>query len=177
MYIIKITPHSFKVVLSKNDLVTFGKNKNFNDNKIPKAFLGRLLKKAKNEHGISFDTDLVEAEFFQSKDGGGELFVNSYPSKENSVTYIFSTDNFENLVYLCKRYSHLSIIYQSRLIKAEKRYCLVLYMQRNDNFLISGIGEYGDVVKVSKGKIMRICEQGKIICKNRAIQCIAHHFS
>ncbi len=175
MQIIKITPRCFKAILSKNDLGAYGE-KDLSDYKWQKALLCRVISKARQLYGSEFSKKNLYAEFFQSKDGGGEIFITSKEQASATFVYLFKTQSFENLVLLCKRLYSLKKPVRSSLYLYKGNYCLTVFGDEKSTYIKNILAEYGSAELTSQNKMLHIAEFGKKICANNAVSCFATYF-
>ena len=91
MHIIKITPCSFKIVLSKEDLKRHGIDNILEHADLSGDFFADIIEQTNRLYGSPFKEGAIDAEFFEGKDGGGELFICSSKKVCKSTFYIFTT--------------------------------------------------------------------------------------
>ena len=72
MELIVISDDALKIILDRSDMASFGTA--LEKNSLSKSALKRILRTAKAA-GFADKYPLLTAEFYPSKDGGGELFV------------------------------------------------------------------------------------------------------
>lgn len=176
MHIIKITPQSFKIVLSKDDLRRHGVENILHHADMSGEFFEEIIRETNRIYGSPFSEGSIDAEFFESKDGGGELFICSSKSTHKSIVYLFRTDNCENLIKLCKRLLHTKLPCGSKLFHDNGRYSLLLFYQCRDSILIPIMKEFGTASEISKLQIWLLEEHETVILDKDAIHTVADCF-
>lgn len=177
MHIIKITPMSFKIILSKEDLQRHGVDNIIEKNDLSGDFFAEIIEKTNALYGNPFTEGAIDAEFFASKDGGGELFICSSKSVNKSTTYLFRTESSDSLVSLCARLAASSLPYDSKLYYENGRYNLLLFYGKRDDFLVSCMKEYGSAAEISKLQMWLLLEHSRIICDKNAVERLSGVFS
>ena len=86
MHIIKISPMSFKIILSKKDLQRHGVNNILEHADISGDFFAEIIEETNRLYGNPFDEGPLDADFFESKDGGGELFISKRKTQKKNVS-------------------------------------------------------------------------------------------
>lgn len=169
MHIIKISSASFKIILTKEDVEKYRK-KYVADDKIDSyGFFCEIKEKTDWLFDYPFDDLSVNAEFFQSKDGGGELFFTAKPRK-SVHNYCFKTTDSDMLFKMCTRLSCEKTCCESKLCFYDNNYCLVLSFDDVPGEIIIGImSEYGDVFKCTQLYIWHLQEHGKSIFELDAV--------
>ena len=175
MHIIKITPHSFKIVLSKEDLKTHGVENILESKSFLGDFFAEIIEETNALYGNPFANGSVNAEFFESKDGGGELFISS-SCINKEVTYLFMTRDFEILTNLCKRLAVSSTPVDSILFASDNGYSLLLYYTETEDFVFSCLKEYGEVVEANRLKQWMLYEHAKVLIDKKAVEHISDVF-
>ena len=170
MHIIKITPQSFKIILTKEDLARDRENIT-EETDISEEFFRKIINETNRLYNNPFAQGTIDAEFFASRDGGGELFISRV--KENKNTNLaFVTSSSDCLTMLCKRLAHKRNTYKSTLYHNGEKYTLVI-MGESDGILLSLMKEYGDAKEISPFFVWALDEhEEKIICDD-AIGTIA----
>ena len=135
-----------------------------------------IIEEAGSMYGIRFDSDTIDAKFFESKDGGGELFLRTCTSENNSNTYLFKTDSSESLLMLCKDLNCRTECYESSLYYHGGYYYLVMHFPCSGPLLLPHLGEYGDVKKAEDMDIWFLSEHAKVIIENNAAERFSRHF-
>lgn len=176
MHIIKITPVSFKIILTREDLQRYGVENILEDERYSGEFFAEIIDRTNSLYGCPFREGSVDAEFFASKDGGGELFLSSTRNNKTPHTYLFRTNSLDNLIVLCNYLAGTHLPQHSTLYFDDNIYCLLMEYEKRDDFLISRIREFGDLKTAGKLEIWLIEEHGKIIMQNHAIEQILFHF-
>ncbi len=174
MHIIKISPQSFKIILSKHDLEEYGDENPFNTTRYTGEFFEDIIQRTNALYDNPFIGGTVDAEFFESKDGGGELFLSL--RHEKTVSYIFSTDDTEVLISLCKRLVSNGIICQSTLYFHDGNYRLLLGLDSPDTITVALIREYGNMPSASDYEKWLLDEHAKVLCSEKAVEKIANAF-
>ena len=168
MHIIKITPKSFKIILTKDELVR-GKD-DIPD--ITDEMLKKIITETNRLYDNPFAYGTVDAEFFASKDGGGELFISKTSENGKDTCLCFVTDSSDNLSALCHRLSALDATYKSTLYLHNENYTLVL-ADVNAPLLEPILHEYGKAEKVSPLRLWIIDEHAHKIIEDNAVSLIA----
>ncbi len=176
MHIIKISPQSFKIVLSKDDLKRHGVENILHHADMSGDFFEEIIRETNRIYGSPFAEGAIDAEFFESKDGGGELFICSSKSSHKSITYLFRTDNCESLIKLCKRLMLSNPPCDSRLFHQDGRYSMLLFYQSRDSILIPVMKEFGTASEISKIQIWLLEEHESVIIDKDAIHTVAESF-
>jgi hypothetical protein len=169
MHIIKITPQSFKIILTNDELIR-GKDE-FCD--ISDDMFRHIIEETNRLYGNPFDRGTIDAEFFASKDGGGELFISL--SKQNENMYLaFTSKSSDDLLMLCRRLAKSSGTYKSTLYYGGGEYTLVI-MCEGGGFLLSLLKEYGNARRISPLSLWVLDEHAKKIVEGNAVGTIAHN--
>lgn len=176
MHIIKITPQSFKIILSKEDLQRHGVENILEDEGFTGDFFAEIIDRTNALYGCPFIEGSVDAEFFASKDGGGELFLSTAKKKSPGFTYLFRTSSLENLISLCGSLIDTHLPRCSTLYLDGGIYCLMMEYEEKNDFLISWIKEFGELKKSGEFESWLLEEHAKTIVKGDAIQTICLHF-
>ena len=174
MHIIKITPHSFKIILTKDELEKHGESI-LENKELSKQFFMHIIDETNRLYDNPFAQGSIDAEFFESKDGGGELFISKITS-ENGFSYLYSTKNLENLISLCKRLCD-NPPQKSRLYCENDTFFLVMHFDVHNTFTLPSIKEYGDCHKISKLKSWFLEEHADVIIRENAVQTTSLAFS
>lgn len=170
MHIIKITPNSFKIILTKEDLQRDGVNNIFENNDLTGDFFKEIMEQTERLYGTTFSEGSVDAEFFESKDGGGELFICASRSMGLSAIYFVQTKTSETLYALCRRLEKLHIHSDSRLYSENNLYILVVFLNRANDLLLSILSEYGTASKSGKFALWHLDEHAHVILKDNAVE-------
>lgn len=173
MHIIKITPKSFKIILSKEDLQRFGAGNIFDYPDMSGELFTEIIERTNALYGSPFTEGAIDAEFFESKEGGGELFITKHVHKNENAVYIFTTKESDRLYALCKRLRQKDDFSESRLYHDGNVYQLVLRFLDTDEITKSVIREYGDLKKAGKMNLWQIEEHSSLICESEAVTTIA----
>lgn len=176
MHIIKISPHSFKIVLSKEDLMRHGVDNILDNTDISGDFFAEIIEETNRIYGSPFKEGAIDAEFFESKDGGGELFICSSTKVCKSIFYLFTAHDIENLISLCKRLYSNYIYNDSRLYFNDGKYSLLIHCPKRDITLFSILKEYGNASEITKFCIWLIEEHAQFLINENAIKTIAESF-
>ncbi len=176
MHIIKITPVSFKIILSKEDLQKHGVENILEDERYSGEFFAEIIDRTNNLYGSPFKEGSVDAEFFASKDGGGELFVSRSGTKKSPFTYLFRTKNLDSLISLCRRLSECHGHKSSSLYYEENIYCLLLTFDVKNDYIFSLIKEYGHLKASGEFERWSLEEHGKLLIKENAIEQLYLYF-
>ena len=167
MHIIKISPMSFKIILSKKDLQRHGVNNMLEHADISGDFFAEIIEETNRLYGNPFDEGPLDADFFESKDGGGELFISKRKTQKNTV-YCLESEKIDNLISLCKRiYTYNKN--DSRLYYFNGKYSLLIYLREKDHALYSILSEYGQVSEVGKFHTWTLDEHGDLLIKDDAV--------
>lgn len=169
MQIIKITPNSFKIILTKEDLERCGAGI-FENQDLSDELLAEIIEKTNRLYGSPFGEGAVDAEFFESKDGGGELFISSAKHINKSTVYLFSSQSSDNLPILCKRIMSLHIHTQSTLYFESGLYFLAIFCNERSDILLSILKEYGISAEINRFKLWLLEEHASVICEKGAIE-------
>lgn len=175
MHIIKISPVSFKIILTKEDLQRCGVNNIFEHSELSGDFFAEIIDETNRLYGNPFTSGSLDADFFESKDGGGELFISKRVKPENSI-YIFTTEIIENLIMLCKRLYTLNIKDDKGLYFCNGKYSLLVCFEKSDFMLFSVMSEYGNVSRATKLDIWHIQEHANVIIEKNAVGTFANTF-
>ena len=174
MHIIKITPYSFKIILSKEDLQRYGAQNIFESKELSGNFFAEIIDETNAVYGNPFKEGSIDAEFFESKDGGGELFKSTRVS--DRVTYLFKTRDFENLIRLCKRLSQFFIPEQSILFVSGSEYSLLLHYKNADDLVLPCLTEYGQALKSNLIRQWILEEHAEKLVADNAVRVISQTF-
>ena len=175
MHIIKISPVSFKIVLTKEDLQRCGVSNILEHSELSGDFFAEIIDETNRLYGNPFTGGLLDADFFESKNGGGELFISKRVKSENSI-YIFTTEIIENLIMLCKRLYTLNIKDDKGLYFCNGKYSLLIYSEKERAILFSILSEYGNVSMATKLDIWHIQEHADAVIKENAVSTFANTF-
>lgn len=173
MHIIKITPKSFKIILSKEDLQRFGAGNIFDYPDMSGELFSEIIERTNALYGSPFTEGAVDAEFFESKDGGGELFITKHICESSDVTYVFEASCSDRLRSLCKRLRKMGLSGESRLFFDGNSYKLILKLKETEEITKAVIREYGELKKAGKMSLWQIEEHAKLICPSDAIENIS----
>jgi len=174
MQIIKISPQSFKIILSKSDIEEYGESP-FGTQDYNQRFFEDIIHRTSTLYGISLSEGTIDASFFESKDGGGELFLSVCCGKEGA--YIFSTDNTEVLISLCKCLTSSGTHIPSTLYSDGGIYRLTLKLCTQSAMTLALIREYGKAEKAGDFEIWHLDEHAKVLCRENAVERIASSFT
>lgn len=174
MHIIKISPQSFKIILSKSDIEKYGELP-FETADYNRRFFEDIIHKTGMLYGLSLSEETIDANFFESKDGGGELFLSVGCGKES--TYIFSTDNTEVLIGLCKCLASSGTHIPSTLYSDGGVYRLALRLCTKNAMTLAVIREYGNIEKSGDFEVWYLDEHAKVLCGENAVEKIASSFT
>ena len=133
MHIIKITPKSFKIILSKEDLQRYGVENILESPDISGELFTEIIERTNTLFGHPFTEGAIDAEFFESKDGGGELFITKHIHKNEDTVYVFTAKESDRIYMLCKRLGQEEFITESRLYHDGNVYQLVLRLKDTNN--------------------------------------------
>ena len=173
MHIIKISPAGFKIILSKDDLQKYWVGNIFENTDASGAFFEEIIERTNTLYGNPFIEGAIDAEFFESKDGGGELFLCSSKNQIKSTVYQFTTRDSDNLFMLCSRLNRLSEHEKSTLFLQDGLYCLIIFCPRRKNNLVSIIKEYGSCNEAGKLVLWQLEEHAKLLCRDTAIETLS----
>ncbi len=176
MHIIKITPVSFKIILSKEDLQKHGVENILEDERYSGEFFAEIIDRTNTLYGSPFKEGAVDAEFFASKEGGGELFISCSQKNNSHVTYLFKTKSLDNLISLCCRLLRCHSHKSSTLYYEEEIYCLLLTFDAKNDLVFSRIKEYGHLKASGEFERWSLEEYGKLLIKDNAIEQLCLHF-
>ena len=172
MHIIKISPVSFKIVLSKQDLKRHGVENILHHTDISGDFFEEIMNETNRLYGNPFTYGSIDAEFFESKNGGGELFLCKSKSTCGVITYLFKTSDSDVLFSLCKRLSGFDFCYDSKLFLEKDVYSLLLLCRERNDFLLSVIKEYGKVSEISRLQVWLLEEHSALLIDSHAAERI-----
>lgn len=176
MHIIKISPVSFKIILSKEDLQRHGVENILHHPDISGEFFSEIIEKTNELYRNPFTEGTIDAEFFESKDGGGELFISRHKEFHDRQTYLLSTGSFESIIQLCKRLYKTGAVSDSGLYYENGTYFLTAVCNMESSLTASIISEYGLCKKIGKIKLWHIQEHAKTLIKSNAAQTISEKF-
>lgn len=176
MHIIKISPVSFKIILSKEDLMRHGVDNILNHADISGDFFEEIIEETNRLYGNPFVEGAIDAEFFESKDGGGELFLVSSKKSIKSSTYLFRTESSDALISLCRRLSEQGTLFDSKLFFEGGKYSLILFCQKGNDFLVPQMKEYGTASEITLLQRWLIEEHARLIIDKGAIEHISENF-
>lgn len=180
MHIIKITPVSFKIILTKEDLQRHGIehiSSYSGYDGFDGDFFAEIIEKTNTLYGCPFKEGAVDAEFFESKDGGGELFICRARHIGKTVIYLFEAENSENLFLLCNKLKNTGTTNDSRLYFYNGKYSLLLLFEEKNDFVLSILKEFGNAEKISKLQMWVVEEHASIILEENAIETITEYFT
>ena len=172
MHIIKISSASFKIILTKEDVEKYSK-KYVSDDKIDSyGFFCEIKDKTDSLFDYPFDALSVSAEFFQSKDGGGELFLTA-KQKPCIHNYCFKTQSSDMLFKMCNSIGKRMKDFESKLYFYNNLYHIILCFENTpDEFLIALMSEYGEISKCLPILEWHLSEHAKCIFNVDAIERI-----
>ena len=174
MHIIKISPDSFKVILSKSDMEKYG-SASFDGSDNSKKMLNHILSLLKNKDK-SCAGGITHAEFFEDKFGGGELFLRLSPNTGKAARYIFSSKSIESIIEASKviasKYGNVS----SRLFCFDGFYRLLVFSKIPLPMITSRLGEFGQCRKAEKSDIWLTEEHGTVLIPCRAVEKVIEFF-
>ena len=176
MHIIKISPHSFKIVLSKEDLKRYGVCDILENSTISGDFFADIIEETNRLYGNPFGEGSIDAEFFEDKEGGGELFLCSSKNSFKSTFYLFSATELENLIFLCKRLYPNYIQNDRGLYFNDGKYSLLICCEKRDSVLFSVMKEYGNVSEITKFGIWLLEEHARVLIPENASKEISQSF-
>ena len=178
MNIIKISPVSFKIILTKEDLSRYGVENILHHTELCGDFFEEIIHKTNAMFDSPFSEGAIDAEFFESKDGGGELFITGSKRKSKNITYIFSADDIEKVFSLCQRLDTPNTKpYESRLFAGEKNYRLLLTYKEENTLIPSFLKEYGNTLKADRLSVWVVEEHAKLLSGNDAVGTISGFLS
>ena len=177
MHIIKISPVSFKIILTKEDLKCHGVENILHHTELCSDFFEEIIRETNSLFENPFTEGAVDAEFFESKDGGGELFISRSNRNTKSITYIYSTESIEHIFALCKRLNISFKPKKSRLFFDGKNYLLLLTYPKRNSILASFISEYGALREAGKLCEWIAEEHAKLLVEGDAVGTIAKSLS
>ena len=176
MHIIKITSVSFKIILTKEDVDKYCKKYVLNDKIDSYGFYAEIKDKTDALFDYPFDELSVDAEFFESKDGGGELFLTAIP-KIKLHNYIFLTKDSDVLSSLCLRLVKFKMPVESKLYFNNDCYnLLVKFEEMPDEVIVGVMNEYGECNIVEDIYDWYLQEHAKCIFENDALVKIVQKF-
>jgi len=176
MHIIKITPVSFKIILSKEDLQRHGVENILEDERYTGEFFAEIIDRTNALYGSPFEEGSVDAEFFASRDGGGELFISRSQKRNSHFTYLFKTKSLDNLISLCRQLPVYHSHKNSTLYYEEDIYCLLITFDTKNDFVFSRIKEYGHFKVSGEFERWSLEEHGKVLIKENAIEQLCLYF-
>lgn len=176
MHIIKISPYSFKIVLSKEDLKQHGVYNIMENSDISVDFFADIIEETNRLYGNPFKEGSIDAEFFEGKDGSGELFICSSKNSFKSTFYLFATSELENLILLCKRLYSNYIQNDKGLYFINGKYSLLIHCDKRDNLLFSVMKEYGNASEITKFGIWLLEEHAQLLIAENAIRALCDAF-
>ena len=173
MEIIKIGSACFKIILSKDDLQKYGAENKFENKDTLETFFEDIIHQTNEMYGYPFSESAIDAEFFESKDGGGELFLSTAKQHGKSSAVILSTGECDNLFLLCSRLKTMAEHEKSSLFTENGIYFLVIFpSKRNDN-IIPVAKEFGKCVEAGKLKLWHLEEHARLLCQDNAIEVLS----
>lgn len=174
MNIIKISPVSFKIILTKEDLSRYGVENILHHTELCGDFFEEIIHKTNAMFDSPFSEGAIDAEFFESKDGGGELFITGAQRTSKNIIYIFSSDDIEKIFSLCQRLDKTGIKpKKSRLFLDDGMYLLLLSYTNEKPFVQSILREYGNSVKADRLSVWVVEEHAKLLSGNDAVGTIS----
>ena len=176
MHIIKISPMGFKIILSKDDLKRHGVDNILDHTDISGDFFAEIIEETNRLYGNPFTDGAIDAEFFEGKNGGGELFLCKAAKTLKNTIYTFTTDDFEALIMLCKRLDSMDFTYKSRLYHDGENFILALIDAKKNPLIETYLREHGSAEEINKLKFWIIDEHAKLISKENAVGELATHF-
>ena len=171
MHIIKITPRSFKIILTKDELIR-GKD-DISD--ISDDMFRHIIDEANRLYNNPFTGGTIDAEFFASKDGGAELFLTKGPDKTENAVYLFKTDSSDILISLCKHLKSKGFTYASRLYFHDDIYKLAISPTDKNNLFSHLLSEYGEAKKISPLQKWILDEHARIIISDHAVNILSEN--
>ncbi len=171
MQIIKISPKSFKIILTKDDLTLSGMENTYDYLGFSKEFFAKVIDEANEKYGADFGCGVIDAEFFEDKYGGGELFLHEAHALSSTNAYAFYAQQSEILIRLCKRLG--KGVSDSTLYCGDNIYILMLFLCDGSDFLQATIKEFGTLKKLSDFGVWEIQEHSRILIKDSAIEILA----
>ncbi len=198
MELIKVNTAKLKVILTPNDIQELDIDSNSFDSSShlsQKAFRNILLK-AKEKVGFDAYGCKLYADYFPSRDGGGELYLTrkakilpeedsntSYRKKcilntqnHTSQSYIVIPDNLDTLISLCQKLSCDGFSFESTLYYHKGKYYLYIYNCQNKTDIPCYICEYGNVFFADSTRLFYLLEHADTLCKTNAVKIIAQNF-
>lgn len=173
MHIIKISPKSFKIILTKDDLAFSGADSAYESYGFSKEFFTKIIDEANRKYGADFGSGVIDASFFEDKCGGGELFLCESGSCDYPDAYAFFTKDSDGIIRLCKRIKPLLSDTYSSLYCNECEYALLLSLCDDKDFLLSVIKEYGECKKISRFEMWALQEHSKALIESKAIDVLS----
>ena len=169
MHIIKISPQSFKIILSKEDLGIYGEENIFENETLSKQLLSQIIDETNRLYDNPFKEGTINAEFFESKEGGGELFITKAKHLPKSRLLVFETKNSDNVFMLCKSLCGKKISAQSTLFCLDDTYYLVVKAEDDEKRLFYTMNEFGKTHEKSEIFLWYLQEHAKILVRDDAI--------
>ena len=174
MHIIKISPVSFKIILTKEDLTRHGVENILNHAELCSDFFEEIIQKTNLLFENPLGEGAIDAEFFESKDGGGELFITGREKSQENTTFIFTANDSEEIFLLCKRLDTPEAKpIKSRLFSDGKNYNLLLTYKNENKLIPSVLKEYGNVSQANRLRIWIIEEHSRPLIENDAVGVIS----
>ncbi len=172
MQIIRISPKSFKIILTKDDLALSGNDNTYEQDGFSKDFFTKIIDEANRQYGADFGSGVIDARFFEDKCGGGELFLCEVTSKSCVEAYAVFAESSDDIICLCKRINSIFKSYSSLYFDG-KYYILLLNLHNDDQIAISILHEYGFCKKISAVYAWSLEEHSKKILSDNAVSILA----
>lgn len=176
MYIIKISDSNYKIILSKTDLSKYGSDV-FGGGITSKAFFTEILEKLADDKGKLKRDCIANAEFFEDKFGGGELFISIKSNSSYFRRYIFYGKSIEEIITVSNVILQHGIDASSKLIYLNGIYHLIIFSQEENRLLTCVIGEFGKYKSASRLEVWHLEEHGRTIFNHGALREIVGIFS
>ena len=194
MDVLKISNTKIKIMMTPEDVKTFGLNASDTDynDKSTKTKVWHILEYLKSTHDFEHGKDKLLIQFYPSKDGGAELFITKLVGLSKTKERALSVA--ENLTVMNSRKRIYNFKNLSELIRAAKiingKSCVKesdLFFSENDGYFL-GITEEGtsrlDVIselavmlefsdRIANEKSAYIAEHFKKITDSKAVELLA----
>ena len=188
MELLLINEHKLKIMLTETDMQELGvsaQSLNYGDTATRKA-LWEIFDRAKHQTGFDAASDKIYIQVFAGAYGGCEMFVTKpaqmqcedevyFKIEKQKVYYrIYSFENLENLLSLCRVLSLRELSLESAVYSDGKIYYLVL-SGKDSKFDMSEISLIDDYCtrREDTEKIYHITEHCFAVCPEDAIDVLA----
>ena len=176
MYIIKISDLSYKIILSQSDFQKYGTDI-FDGGEVSKTFFYDVIEKVNSEHTAVKKSSVIQADFFEDKFGGGELFLYFSDTSRHSSTYILQSRDFEDIITACKIINEKSPSTQSKLFYKDGLFYLALYCNEKEKEPFPALYEMGKLFKADNLFLWHLEEHASTLMEANAVSKAAYYFT